>query len=576
VNHSLRLKLATATFSMAAALASPTFGINLTFDTTRSSVVYFHDAESLDATNTENVHVRNKTITGAQIGSGSAPGYQLGSANVNQNGGAGTGSSTGRIGIGHIEDSRTASMTLQSLSFVNQNEVNTTNASLKMDGNSIITADFSLSWIATGNFGPPLIGKISIPLSGFVTGTGSASVTLENVRWIVDQVSDGLDNGTAFDARTAFTGAVNFVAGGPTSATLTSTSATLTKSGSVLGMKAGDVFTLKGKLIFAADGNSPASINFGQIGEDYGPIVLNDSPTRFYRLNEDGFYTPPFEEEEGGEEIVTFDVTRSAFDSSGNGQHGEYVGGVSPEARTAQASMGTGAQFPQSSISTDSTFGPSITSAGIFDVILVPNAPDVQFGTPAGGRSFTLEAWVAREDDFGADNSYFASIIDMQDGSGDGLRFGINNNTIFLTGGNGVVPGTNAILNLGPGEFFQLDTFYHLVAVFDDFDGMVEFFVNGASVGELSYALLTNSGDANIRIGNGFNGFNPFIGLIDEVAIYDYTLDSESIDAHYRGGLDDPRLVPLMGFVEIPEPASAALALLAMGSLVMPRRQRGR
>lgn len=585
-----RIILASATVSMAAALASPTFGINLAFDTSGafSNIKYFHDAESLDAAAVEGVNVRNLTVGGTSIPNTSAPGYQLGSGTVFQNGGIGTGSSSGKMGIGRIEDSRTTTMTLQSGTFVSQTET-TTNTALKMDGASTISASFSLSWVATGAYGAPIVGRISIPLSGFVAGTGSASVELKNVRWLVDLAGTSPE----YLARSSFDGKVTFNSSSPTTATLSSTSESLKDpSGGILTMQAGDRFTLKGTLIFTADANSPAEISFdNQYSDPYGTEVLSDAPVRYYRLNEDAQHTPPvvfddLETFDDDEDYPPVAIQRTAYDSSGFNRHGEYVGNVTPEAPTANFSLGTAARFPQTVTFSEGpsneiqTFNEPIQTLGIGDVILAPNTSDVQFASAGGGNPFTLEAWVSREGFLGTGLGNFASIIDMQDGTGNGMRFGINNNAIFVNAG---VGGTDAAFVLTDGGQFEEGEFYHLVAVHNA-SGNLEFYVNGQSLGvELPFALFNNSGDAFIRIGNSINGFSDFLGIIDEVAIYNYALSAQTILDHFNAGEDNSSFVPLMGievdedFVDlavVPEPATATLAVLAVTSLVLPRRRR--
>jgi hypothetical protein len=570
MTRSKRIASAVAGFSMVAALASPTFGVNLTFNAGLSTIQYFHDAEDGDPVNnaatTRELNIGGQT--GLAIGSGSAPGFQLGSATVLQNGGAGTGFSQGRIGIGHVEDDRTATMTVQSLTFVNQNEVNTSDASLKMDGSSIIRATFSLVWDATGSYGPPLVGRISIPLSATLTGTGSAKVRLDNVQWLVDQAADGLNNGTAFEARTPFTGEVAFVGPGGTStntqtAILQSTSIILKKPAATtnLQMVSGDRFILSGTLTFFADGNSPADTQF-QFGNPaaYETEVLADHPLRYYRLNEDNADIP-------------------AIDIGSAHAHGTYSGVILP-AGTASFALGTGAQFPGDppieTFSQTSVNSSNVIPQGLGDVIQAPHGPgDLNFAAAGdtNGLPFTVEAWVSPQEFLGFTPD--TSLVDKQDGSGNGWRLAIGNNALRLAGGNG---GLDALLSFpNSDDSFVPDQFYHIVAVSDG-TGHVEFYVNGVSFGISPYALITNSG-ADLFLGNNITGDAAFVGILDEVAIYGTALTAADVLRHYNHGREDSQLIPIMGLVideafDIPEPGTVTLTMLGVAAAAMVRRRR--
>ena len=607
-NH--RIKLATASVSIAAALASPTFGVvNLVLQAgatqnvpdsqpinLETRIILNHTAESTDPLSA----TRTVTKLASDILKSSAPGYQLPSATLLQNGAPGTGSSTGRIGIGYITDSRSASLSVQSLTFVNQNEVNNPQApGTLMDGKSTISADFRLVFKVVGdtNFGSPMVGRIGVPLKVDIqTGsTGTAEVRFDNVKWEVDQAADGVvgnffrarDTGPGFENGLSLT---TGVLGVTTSTTLSSDSQILKNStGGTLILAPGDIFVLSGKLSFIADGNSPAGTTFNFApGTSYSQAVLDSSPVRYYKLNEDSFHTPPPPADATFIPVVPVPpAARFAYDSSAFSEEGIYVGDVTPEAEAAQFSLGTAAQFPV--LPPVSTFS---DSDPVVSVITAPHSAELNFTDASDGgdgNAFTVEAWIKQQNpfvDLGADPAldYFAALVEKRaDGAGPsdpdlGWRFGINNDSLFL--GDGAGGGIDAAMSLPSEEIFDMDVFHYVVAVYDG-AGFVRFYVNGVQIGAPQpYSLLEDS-PGLLRIGNSYTGLDPFGGIIDEVAIYRTALSGETIASRYNRGQENSSLIPLIGFEIdetfaegiIPEPATAMLGILGLAGLAATRRR---
>lgn len=78
----------------------------------------------------------------------------------------------------------------------------------------------------------------------------------------------------------------------------------------------------------------------------------------------------------------------------------------------------------------------------------------------------------------------------------------------------------------------QTDQWYHTAFVYDDFVGEMRVYLNGELVD--SKPGVAAIGDGNeLHIGGSDQGDN-FNGYIDEVAIYDYALSEERIQAHYN------------------------------------------
>jgi len=105
---------------------------------------------------------------------------------------------------------------------------------------------------------------------------------------------------------------------------------------------------------------------------------------------------------------------------------------------------------------------------------------------------------------------------------------------------------------------------HHVVVTYDVADGntTTTLWMDGVNQGSrLDTGVFGAPTDtwANLIIGaenNQYYVFNGLIGLMDEVAIYDYVLDQSQIEAHYN----------------VPEPMT--IALLGLGGLLLRRRKR--
>jgi len=77
---------------------------------------------------------------------------------------------------------------------------------------------------------------------------------------------------------------------------------------------------------------------------------------------------------------------------------------------------------------------------------------------------------------------------------------------------------------------------HHIVATYDSFTGRKSIFIDGRIRMSHDFAegtLLLNGGPALAEIGN-HGSFEPFTGIIDEVAYYDFALTDEEIALHYE------------------------------------------
>jgi len=113
----------------------------------------------------------------------------------------------------------------------------------------------------------------------------------------------------------------------------------------------------------------------------------------------------------------------------------------------------------------------------------------------------------------------------------------------------------------------EADTWYHVVGTATNGDRM-RLYVNGALEAESSFTLGdlwtggnqwllgTHSGDAA-----GTGPIQYFDGTLDEIAVYDYALTADQIQAHYAAGV-------------VPEPATTALMGAGLLALLARRRRR--
>ncbi|ETX04450.1 LamG domain-containing protein [Candidatus Entotheonella palauensis] len=135
-----------------------------------------------------------------------------------------------------------------------------------------------------------------------------------------------------------------------------------------------------------------------------------------------------------------------------------------------------------------------------------------------GGREVTIEAWVNVSQTSGD----FEAIV-----SAVGLEF------VHLqlhTGGNISVYTDTGYSLLPIVAQTPLDVWRHIALVASP--SLVCLYVDGVEVGSSTTAFATIHSTTTLRIGNGYGGERFFHGRIDEVAIYDYALSIERIQAH--------------------------------------------
>ncbi len=230
--------------------------------------------------------------------------------------------------------------------------------------------------------------------------------------------------------------------------------------------------------------NSGTAASTGGAGgslDAYYTEVMADSPLAYFRLDDT-------------------DSTQ-ATDSSGNGYHGSFIGGVvlgSPGVLANNAAATFGANFDTR-----------------VEVSMGPFAFD-------GATPFSVEAWTNAQLADGA----IVGKIDYFTGAHFGwwMASRIGGEFRFYR----TIPG-GSFLN---GGVVVINQWHHVVAVFDSNQSTALLYVDGVLVDSTTQSGTLHVLNRPLMIGNG-GSWKTFEGRIDEVAIYSHALTQARIAAHY-------------------------------------------
>lgn len=230
----------------------------------------------------------------------------------------------------------------------------------------------------------------------------------------------------------------------------------------------------------------------GQLQDNYAREVLQDQPLGFWRLND----WLPF----------------SAFDSSGNGHHGQYVGGVSTNQPGRMLGWLTAPRFDGSS-----------------GYVQLPSS--VAYGNASG---FSIEAWVKPE----LQNPDLQAIVSSTGFSFAHLQLRYTSDNaiaIYVWRQRFVFPSYQwyADAVILPGISPPIGEWVHVVLTTQPGDSRI--YLNGNLVSSSSVGFSDGYVASNdVRIGSGFQGGRFFGGQISDVAIYHFVLPSSRVSAHYH------------------------------------------
>jgi hypothetical protein len=157
----------------------------------------------------------------------------------------------------------------------------------------------------------------------------------------------------------------------------------------------------------------------------------------------------------------------------------------------------------------------------------------VDFAT-SGNAAFSIEAWVN-----GGSQTTDAGLVTKGYGSG-GEQFNLD-----CGGGSHAfrffVRDASGNARLATSGIVPNNQWHHLVGVCDEANGVVRLYVDGVSAaqgsitpgsGILSSSLPMSIGSRQAGAGTAYN--NQFVGLMEEVAIYNYALNASQVLAHYQ------------------------------------------
>ena len=239
----------------------------------------------------------------------------------------------------------------------------------------------------------------------------------------------------------------------------------------------------------AAWSNVVAAIGFDLgSGAVYADEVMADAPAGYWRLNETNGSV--------------------ALDSSGNGRHGTYLGGVTLGLAGAVPGDGRATSFDGSS-----------------GYVQLP-------GTWGGTAETTVEAWVNLDDPLTGD---FESIIATPDG-------GFTHFQLYTAGNAGAyTPEGFVALPIPPPT--PTAVWRHIAMVMKSGDSRI--YVDGAQFGStvgttfssINPATYTPGGTRGVRLANGYAGGRWLRGRLSQAAIYNHALTPDRIQAHSLAGM---------------------------------------
>lgn len=220
-------------------------------------------------------------------------------------------------------------------------------------------------------------------------------------------------------------------------------------------------------------------------GGDYATVLLALSPTMYWKLDETSGTT--------------------AADASGNGNTGTYNGTYS---------------LQQASLIDDGTWAVSFTDGYI-------RRANIVAGT------MTAIAWIKTSQSGGVDNNAYNGPgiwwADVSGAAADIIPMSIVNagKLGFFTGNNDTLVSATAIN----------DNVRHMIAVTrDSTTGAKQIYIDGSLDASATHSTGTKNANANMDIGKNTGDVRPYVGVIDEVAVFSSVLSGANISSLWSAG----------------------------------------
>jgi hypothetical protein len=259
-------------------------------------------------------------------------------------------------------------------------------------------------------------------------------------------------------------------------------------------------------------------------------VVVEDKPLVYYRMNE-------------GPVVPNTAVNSGSLGAAGNGFYfpgsiARVPGAIVGDPDTARFYTGIDTNSEDGCTPTVVPYNPAFNPSGSFSVEawLLPTA---QGNLGNAQAPFNNQFNDVNGNRIGWDFFQRAAAQETPDANGPGISFRMFNGTA----------GTEAqttVFNITGGNY-QVGQWCHLVAVYDASVPSATLYLDGQQVAQSTtpngaYAANTN---ANLGIGGYPDGAqNPFLGAMDEVAIYASALSPAQVLAHYQNGTNASRSTP--------------------------------